>query len=242
MREEIPNTENGEVADMLGGLKRIEAPENFEFGVKARIAKGEPKGTGSPFTFLKIAIPTAALASLGLFLYLSGFMSGELPTVQVAEDTKPAVTETQDTRHALTQDAVSKEPGPLQNGRESQIASARNVPNKRGGSTDRTESATGGSIDQTLNPDQPILPEGTRARTAAEVLGSLGVNAEFQNDRCVARTVAGGSPAERIGVKRGDVILTLNDTPLHRSTTFKGRVELRSIRVFRAGQNTKLTF
>ena len=86
MRDQIPNIENDQsIKNLLGALKRVQAPDNFEFGVKARIAKGAPKESASPFAFLKIAVPAAALASLAAFLYVSGFMSGEIPSVQVVE-------------------------------------------------------------------------------------------------------------------------------------------------------------
>jgi hypothetical protein len=239
MREQIPNTENDEsISNLLGGLERVEAPENFEFGVKARIASGEPKESTSPFGFVKIAVPTAAFAGLAAFLYMSGFMFGDIPPVQVAEE-KPAVISTQETLRGETQEVPAKEPGTVSNLRETQIASAR-----ANGANNKTRAAVdavkrpigGGSIDQTLNPDRPIK----RAIPVQRVLETAGISAEFQGDRCVANSVSG--PAERIGVKGGDVILTVNNVPIKSSTTFEDGVELKSVRVNRAGRNLKLSF
>ena len=235
MREQIPNTESDKsITNLLGGLKRVDAPENFEFGVKARIAKGEPKESASPFAFLKIAVPTAALAGLAAFLYVSGFMSGDIPTVQVVEQTtKPDAV----VPATVNSDAVpSKEAEATKNERETQIASARPNNKPRGGSIDRTDPSKGGSIDQTLNPDRPIR----RVIAVQKVLESAGISVEFQGDRCVANAVSG--PAERLGVKGGDVILTVNDVPIKPSTTFEEGVELKSVRVKRAGRNLKLNF
>ena len=100
----------------------------------------------------------------------------------------------------------------------------------------------GGSMDQSSNPAPPIQPRSGRAGRADEVLSMVGINTALRNDRFVANSVAGGSPAERIGVKNGDVILTLNDIPMLKSTTIKGAIELKSIRVDRAGRNIKLTY
>ena len=94
----------------------------------------------------------------------------------------------------------------------------------------------GGSIDQTLNPDRPIK----RVISVQRILESAGISAEFQGDRCVANSVTG--PAERLGVKGGDVILTVNDIPIKSSTSFQDGVELKSVRVNRAGRNLKLSF
>jgi len=241
MREKIPNKENDEsITNLLGGLRRVEAPENFEFGVKARIANGEPKEAVSPFGFLKIAVPMAALAGLAAFLYMSGFMFGGIPSVQVAEQpTKPAVIAAQDTLRAETGPEEPKEPGAVSNERNTQIASART-----GASNNKSRSAVdsvkqpngGGSIDQTLNPLRPIR----RVVPVQRVLESAGISAEFQGERCVANSVSG--PAERLGVKGGDIILTVNDVPIKSSTTFEDGVELKSVRVNRAGRNLKLNF
>ena len=238
MREQIPNTENDEsITNLLGGLKRIEAPENFEFGVKARIAKGEPKESASPFAFLKIAVPTAALAGLATFLYVSGFMSGDIPTVQVVEQTTKPEAVAKATVH--TEDMASKEPDAVSNARETQIASARTngATNKTRGAVDSVKQRNGGgSIDQTLNPLRPIR----RVVPVQRVLESAGIDAEFQGDRCVAKSVTG--PAERLGVKGGDVILTVNDVSIKPSTTFEEGIELKSVRVKRAGRNLRLSF
>jgi hypothetical protein len=236
MREQIPNTEDESISSLLGGLKRVEAPEDFAFGVKARIAKGEPKESASPFAFLKIAVPTAALAGLAVFLYVSGFMSGDIPTVQVAE--QPIKQEVVVPATVHTDDVMSKEPEATENVSEIQVASARpNANNKpRGSAVDRTDSSKGGSIDQTLNPDRPIK----RVLPVQKVLESAGIDAEFQGDRCVANSVTGA--AERLGVKGGDVILTLNNVPIKSSTTFEEGIEVKSVRVRRAGRNLKLNF
>ena len=238
MREQIPNTENDEsVINLLGKLKRVNAPENFEFGVRARIAKGEPKELAGPFAFLKIAVPTAALAGLAAFLYVSGFMSGDIPSVQVLE--QPTRQEVVKPVTIQTEDIASKEPEAATNVRETQIASARTngANNKSRGAVDVVKQPNGGgSIDQTLNPDRPIR----RVVHVQRVLESAGISAEFQGERCVANSVTG--PAERLGVKEGDVILTVNDVSIKPSTTFEEGVELKSVRVKRAGRNLKLSF
>jgi len=52
--------EHGDVAVLLSSLSRVEAPKNFEFGVKARIAKGAPRLAGF-IPFLKVAAPSTLL-------------------------------------------------------------------------------------------------------------------------------------------------------------------------------------
>jgi S1-C subfamily serine protease len=72
-----------------------------------------------------------------------------------------------------------------------------------------------------------------------KVLELAGISAEFQGDRCVANSVTG--PAERLGVKGGDIILTVNDVSIKPSTTFEEGVELKNVRVKRAGRNLRFS-
>jgi hypothetical protein len=239
MREQIPNKENNEsISNLLGGLKRVDAPDNFEFGVKARIAGGKPKASVSPFGFLKIAVPTAALAALAAFLYMSGFMFGDIPSVQVAEE-KPAIRENQEALRAGAPEVAAKEPSTVSNLRETEIASARTSGpgNRSRGAVNAVKQPNGGgSIDQTLNPDRPIK----RVIPVQKVLESAGISVEFRGERFVANSVSGS--AERAGMKGGDIILTVNDIPVRTSTTFEDAVEVKTIRVNRAGRNLKLSF
>src|SRR5687767_11679563 len=70
-----------QVVRLLSGLNRVNAPENFESRVKARLSDAPTQS--SSFGFLKLAVPAAGLAALALFLFLSGYVAREMPSTDV---------------------------------------------------------------------------------------------------------------------------------------------------------------
>lgn len=66
---EILSEDEAKVRRLCAGLKRVSAPKDFDFRLKARIAAFEPKRSASPiFAFLRYAAP------LGLVLVFLGFI------------------------------------------------------------------------------------------------------------------------------------------------------------------------
>src|SRR5687768_14160978 len=79
-----------QVVKLLGGLKRVNAPENFESRVKARLSAAQTSSRN--LGFLKLAVPAGALAALALFLLLSGYLGREMSSADfVVADEKPEV-------------------------------------------------------------------------------------------------------------------------------------------------------
>ncbi len=80
--KEFGQTSEQNIDEMLAGLPRVSAPPDFDLHLKARIARGrsEPKRSGYFFA-LKIAIPGALLASMAVFLFLSGVVTPDLDGV-----------------------------------------------------------------------------------------------------------------------------------------------------------------
>ena len=254
--EQIPNAESDErIANILGDLKRVEAPENFEYAVRARIARGEPKESVGSFAILKVAIPAAALGLLAIFLYSAGYLSSDIgpnlvkdPTVRNAEQPNVAVT-------AEPNGAVPTEQ-PEQKFEIASHQSNSNVKSRVGTDQPSKVSNGGGSIDSAGNDVKVIRPPGfdpdqkrpgreqdlntQRAIPVQNILQMVGIDAEFRGARCIANSVTDKSPAERAGVKSGDVIEAMNDIPITPSTAFKGGIVVESIRVNRAGRSIKL--
>ena len=71
-KEAFENGDERKVAEMLGSLKRVEAPANFEFGVRARIAAGAPQTRSSLIPFVKLAAPIALVLLVGAFVLFYG--------------------------------------------------------------------------------------------------------------------------------------------------------------------------
>lgn len=62
---EILSVEDEKVRQMCGGLKRVNAPKNFDFRLKARIAAFKPQTAKSPvFAFLRYAAPLGLVVAI----------------------------------------------------------------------------------------------------------------------------------------------------------------------------------
>jgi hypothetical protein len=256
------------VATLLGGLKRVNAPENFESRVRARLSDGRAHASGK-FGWLKLALPTAALAGLALFLFLSGYLGGEVPEVNVAtEVNKPTKAEPAFTaQNPVPSNAVEPQPQQFRNPDvNAEVATAQPSPaetqaaNKVQKNSNRIRTYDNNSYDMASNPQKDILPRGlnTDLQTvgnsnsekemrrptiaAADILRITGIISEFRgNDLTVSSTVK-SSVSERIGVKPGDVIVSLNDIKMAKNAAFPSGVDLKTIRLRRNGQLVDLKF
>ena len=260
-----PQTEE-QVAELLGSLKRVNAPENFESRVKSRLAASPVPATN--FGFLKLALPTAALAAIALFLFLSGYLSHELPTVDVANAPKEtrSVPPVQTVPLQIPAENVAPQGQPpvgeqaVVNPTNSSAQQPANYQRKNPNGTRPMDPATQ-SYDIGSNTKETIvLPPGfdpnTRPRpnanmekqmrrptvAATDVLRLTGVNAEFRGNDCVVSSVVAQSAGERIGVKAGDVIVSLNDMSIGNGAALPSGVDLKSITVRRGGGTVVLKF
>ncbi len=272
--EELKNT-NAErdeeaVSHLLAGLNRVEAPKNFEFKVKARIAQGQPRETtGSRlFPALRLAVPAALLASLGGYFVLSGvFVPGEstpiaretrqsvLPAATAAPIQTPAeaIAETV----AVQPDNVPAAPTPAAVRRNSTVASTRQAFDVRPASRADTPERPGGSVVLGTRVEEPIYPKGLNPNVtpiekpdagaqnkpvkARDFLALLGVEAAADGMSLKASSVRPKSIGDKSGVKAGDVIEAVNDTPVNASTEFTSPFNGRSITVRREGKSVKLS-
>src|SRR3982751_2593621 len=95
------NADDAKVARLLAGLKRVEAPANFEFRLKARLANATRPARGFGFvpSFVKYAAPVALVAAVSSVLFLNSSNSpesnvstaGVLPQINVSEIADPPV-------------------------------------------------------------------------------------------------------------------------------------------------------
>jgi len=78
-KTEILDTDDAKVAQLLAGLKRVEAPANFEFRLKARLANATPPARSFGFvpTFVKFAAPVALVAAVSSVLFLNSSNTSE---------------------------------------------------------------------------------------------------------------------------------------------------------------------
>jgi len=246
------DNESSKVAALLSALPRVEAPANFEFLVKARIAEGAaPRASLVPF--LKLAAPLSLVLVVALFLI---FYSGRVPqdddvSVREATPSAPIVevapAEPMTVSGPRISDPIAVSPERVSSEPE------RSGPVRRTTNSAPANRSHGGSVDRTLESANMIMPPGfesvnPRNRNSnaniggtgvpvRDVLDTLGVSGDFLNGGWKVRSAAPNSLAQRAGVRSGDVIEAIDGQPLMESTTFKGQFSPKTLRV-RRNDNT----
>jgi len=257
-----------QIAKLLGSLKKVEAPQNFESRVISRLST--PVETESRFGVLKLALPTAALAGLALFLFLSGYLGSEISTVDVAatpgevkesraqqpvsQDRTIAESNAQPSSEFRASETAGSKPQPLASPADliqnSQVPTLKEKRRPIVGGSQDFGSGDGGrtsapGIDSNSRPSSDPDMEHLMRRPsilASDVLRYTGVAAEFRGARWTVSSVTQKSVAERVGVKAGDVIVSLNDIRLGKATAFPSGVDIKLIRVSRGGKLVDLKF
>lgn len=250
---ELLGSDEQKVSQMLSGLKRVEAPKDFDFHLKARIAKGRPEEArpASLFPILKYALPLALFLFVAAGLILNSSYSEWRggPTVVengVTPEARPAansVTTVQSPEAAATPLSTFAQARPSAD-ENVQIAASPKKPVTGGRSIDFPSSPSrslppGGFTDRTGGTASPpsLLPKGSQKDkyTAAEALKLLGIEANFANGGWNVRSVKTNEVADLIGVKVDDKLVAIDGKPIDDKTEFIGKVEATTIRVIRGG-------
>ncbi len=217
-----------EISRMLAGLKAVDAPENFEGGVRSRIAmrrEGSSRSRASVLLVAKFALPLLILLGVGGFLIVSdnGTLQGDM-VPPVGDGTKQDV--------AVFDDPPSGAGAPQTTGVNTVVAQA---PVNRSGTNSR---AVQPSQDQGLSQDDTtVFPDGVDPRKArvtngqrptdgqislASVLNMIGISASCSAVGCVATEVREGSVAANAGVRAADLLVALDQQPINAATSLKG--------------------
>ena len=259
---EILTGDEKKLAEMLGGLRRVEAPGDFDMHLKAKIARGraaEPRSRGL-FPALRYAAPLSAVLVLAGFVGFSGILEFDGEGVPaVAQESVVSQPET-DERTAITEPSVVSEqpaaevPAAVAVQQREVAGRARRQAIRTSGRIEvKQPEPEGGSKVETLKgPVDVLLPRGFEAAvpslpakpdgfaqsskvTVREVLSLIGIDAEFAGGGWKVRSAAAESVASRAGIKAGDVIESLDGAPLAENTVFTGNFTGKSMKVIRGG-------
>lgn len=89
---EILTADDKKLHQLLGGLKKVNAPKNFDFQLKARIANTKPQDLRQPFLlpFLRYALPLSVIVLLAGFVFFNLSLSnGNQDVPQMADNFQP---------------------------------------------------------------------------------------------------------------------------------------------------------
>ncbi len=233
--------ENERVSRLLGELQHVEAPSDFDFGVRARIAAGRPTKSGGfriPL-WLAYGAPLALVLAIGVYFALNSFYSvsdANVPVVGVNEKPNIAQPVPVPSNEVVSvppttnpdEQIVVKRPDVVSN---NTVAAVKKPAVK-------DKNAGGGSIDLASREGRrfhriPQIP----AKTVLDLIGAKG---GFEADGWRVESTRPNSLAERSQIQTGDVIESVNGQTVNDKTSFRSTTSLKTVRVRRDGKSVDI--
>lgn len=216
MRDEL---ENNEVAVLLQTLPQVDAPKDFDFKVRSRIAAGRPAPSGMPM-WVKAAVP------LVLILAVVGYFGLRSSITQPTPNAPTVAAISQDAPQTEAPVVVSSQTQPTD------IATPNSKPSNTTLATVKKPVnktvVQGGSVDQAVNVGKQIdLDE----RSAVDAFALAGVKGSVDASGLKVDAASSNS-----GLKPGDVVESVDGQDVTNKTKIKGRVSGKTVRVRRDGK------
>ena len=262
---EMLSADDRKLREMCLSLKRIDAPNDFDFKLKARIAKTNSSDFQPRFGWaFRYALPVLAFVMLAtIFAYKSNFWSaaenqpiaavspvGEFknsPTLPennlVAAQTSPTPLEANNDNANILTPKLMKLP-------ENEVAETNSIKVKRTNKSpesrdDFNRSRDFSSTNTTIK--QPIqnsnistqIPESfikTNPTSIESILSEIGIKAVLENGKWTVKSLTSNGMTERSGVKKDDVIEAIDDQPISSETKFDKNFSGKTITVSREGK------
>lgn len=241
------------VAELLGGLQRVDAPAGFEDRVMSRI-KGSPTGErsrGPTFRLgLKFAAPAAALLLIGLIFVLLGGREPDITLVPPVQDGPVSPPRSEEipsnTETAAVGSPSSDEASRTPKTNRSRISNGTARPRSSVSSEDMAvqgpgETFTPPGLDSRPRGIDPTNVSPGGGVGVRDVLSFIGIAADCGQDGCRVTSLSNGSLADRAKLNVGDRIVSIDGRPINGSTAFAGPTSFKSFQVVRGGRTIALS-
>ncbi len=243
------------ISQLLATMPRIEAPGDFAFRVKARIAEARPVNSKPMW------LPTAlkAAAPLGLAVFIGGYFAASslyqtddagAPQAAIETAMPAPVSQPAPEVMAFTPPVVAAEEVNTPVVQPVREVAARRTPARRPvASTPTVEEPNRRSFDEALtiprepSPSQePVKTVDTPAKgtPAGEVLTRIGIEALFGENGWKAQSVIPNTAASRAGIKAGDIIESVDDQDLTDLGSVGKPATGKKLRVKRDGKSVEI--
>jgi hypothetical protein len=246
--EEFTDSGEEKVAAMLGSLKRVDAPADFDFRVRARIAQGRPAEKRVSWfpTFARVAAPAVMLAAVGGYFGYNALYDTGTVNVPVVADSGPvaiapvvvptsngiapapvATTEVAVKAPVNTDETVAGAPK-----KDTATTAVKKPETPEGGSVDMAlrEANRPGGVVNTSN-SSPVIP--TSTLSVREAFSAMGIRASLSASGWRVSSASGRAAAA--GLKTGDIIEAVNGKSVGANTVFDEKFSGSTLRVKRDG-------
>lgn len=264
---EILSADEQKIREMCLSLKKIDAPKDFNFKLKARIANSKPSNFQPRFGFtFRYAVPALALIFvLGLLAYNGGFLSSKNNSTiaeSSVEPQNPALSKNTATSNFLIPEnkkqlkddvAISSSNQTLPKVLENEIASSNPKKTKKDFPENKKDSFNGSrdfdskrdiprqpNFNSNSFPQKPQINETTNPISVKEVLLINGISADFENGKWTVKSVTVNSVGESSGVKESDVIEAIDSQTISAETVFNKTINGKTITVVRDSKKLEI--
>ncbi len=264
------NREDEKLSGVLSALPKVDAPMDFDFRLRARLARANSRGSSWVFIrALKFAIPAVIILGLGGF-YLSNLYRNsnltesvsqvESPQTVASETLEPLQTPTQsnETNGAI---AGTNTPSVVIGGnkgfsKRDEIASTESSTAVKKRTASDKESRGVSSRDSALSEvDDEVYPRGVSPKKRLEtsqnsgtneplkvsdLLSVLGIEIETAEGKLKVRSVKEGSVAAGSGVKTGDILMAIDGLEISNSPITVSKFEGKTLNVKRGTEELEI--
>ena len=235
-----------QISALLGSLKRVQAPGNFDLGVRGRIAAGRPveKRAFRISVLAGYAIPLALTLLIGGYFGFNSYYSpGDINVPAIAETSPSIIAPQLPPVNAIA--ATSQNSPHVAETAAKKSDSAVHIFERsiKKGPASRDKNVGGGSLDQASRIGPRIIQrvtDHTAQVPVKDALSLMGIRGVYVESGWRVESAGPNSVAERSGIKSGDVIEAINDQAMTEKTSFKGKFSGKSVRVRRDGKSVDI--
>lgn len=252
--DEILSEEDLQLRRMLKNLESVDAPNDFEFRLKNRIANAQPNIDKPRFVWaFRFALPVLAVGIMfAAFFVLSGNFWSNGDSVQV-----PPVPEIMNSSFTANKTEIV-ETSPMNLNEEkitdsnqktveipkNEVAQNNSKPQKIEKSPLNKPEMPIGSKDFGFNQEKPLqpifnsnvnlrMPENNSSISAQNLLSQIGVSVAAENGKLVVKSLTSNGLGKSSGIREGDVIEAIDNQKISPATVFKNSVVAKTIVVLR---------
>jgi len=263
---EILSGDDEKICELLANLKRVDAPKNFDFGLKARIAESKTQDFSKPRLFPVLCyIAPLGLAIIVLAVFVvNGLYSFDNDSVAKVDENldKPTVenvslpNNSQPERFVATGNSKTEDlenPGGNLNllykdkkeinpfSKSSQLAASTRKPKNV---LPKVEDDGVGSKDSTSTSPPILVPQEFSSNNSfqvKDVLSIIGIEASFSDKKWKVESVVANSLAGKGGVKVNDIIEAIDGNSLSGETIPAAKTFNGNLTVVRGGKTMEIS-
>ncbi len=260
---EILSADEQKVREMCLSLKKIEAPKDFDFKLKARIASSNAGDFRPRFGFaFRYALPVLVMIFvLGFLAYNSGMFSFSKNNAAIAQSSPETtnsslpqntlVSTSSPPQEQINDNSVISNSSPTlpkvpdneiagNNLKNSKIEKKREEKKDNSGGSSELKSVKPPLIVQpnfnsNTSPQKPQNVEKVTLFSVKEILEQLGINAAFENGKWIVKSVVDNGLAKSSGIKENDIVEAIDNQTISNEPVSAKALNFKNITVMRNG-------